>query len=84
MSDATKNLLLEHVKGCRYELKEMRSAMHDEFKELEHRVNPLELHGVVARRDSVGAQKAVHRQQITIDRINERVDRAERRLEPLP
>ena len=70
MSDATENLLLEHMKAFRSELKEMRLAMHDEFKDLKHRVTQLELHGVGARRDTVGAQEDVYRQQTTIDRIN--------------
>ena len=62
----------------------MRLAMHDEFKDLKHRVTQLELHGVGAHRDTVGAQEDVYRQQTTIDRINERLDRVERRLELIP
>ena len=50
MSDATENLLLEHMKAFRSKLKEMRSAMHDESKELEHRVTQLELDVIGAPR----------------------------------
>ena len=50
MSDAAENLLLEHMKAFRSELKEMRLAMHDKFKELKHRVTQLGLRVINARR----------------------------------
>jgi hypothetical protein len=42
MTDNTENLVWEHLKALRSELKDMRAAMHGEFKDVKARLRALE------------------------------------------
>lgn len=75
------NLIIEHLRGLRSELKEMRADMSAEFKDIKHRLHQLETQVIAGRRDGVTVQEDVYRQQSTLDGLKERIDRIERRLE---
>ncbi|MBK6866798.1 MAG: hypothetical protein IPG98_02280 [Burkholderiales bacterium] len=75
------NLIIEHLKGLRSEIQSMRHAMQDEFKDVKHGLNQLEMQVLSGRREASGTQEDVYRQQGTIDAIKDRLDRIERRLE---
>lgn len=79
--DNVENLVIEHLKSLRSEVLGLRAAMQDEFKEVKHRLGQIEAKTLGARRDAVGTQEDVYRQQSAIDAIKERIERIERRLE---
>ena len=81
MSDEIENLVLEHLKALRSELRDLRTEMHAEFKDVKHRLTQLEMQGVTFRREAASTQEDVYRQQASIDRLADRVERIERRLE---
>lgn len=81
MTDNTENLVLEHLKALRSELKEMRTAMHGEFKDVKARLGALEAGqaSVIQHIGHLGS--SIAGQQVAIDRMSERIDRVEHRLE---
>ncbi len=81
MTDNVEGLVLKHLKALRSEVKDLRGAMLAEFKDVKHRLAQLEVHSVGSRRNMVSAQDDVYRQQSSLDRLAERVERIERRLE---
>ena len=62
MTDDIENLVLEPLKALRSEVKELRSGMHDEFKDLKHRLTQFEIHMIGSRREGVSVQEDVYRQ----------------------
>lgn len=81
MTDSTENLVLEHLKTLRSELKEMRTAIHGEFKDVKARLGALEAGqaSVIQHIGHLGS--SIAGQQVAIDRMSERIDRVEHRLE---
>jgi len=73
--------VLEHLKALRNEVKSLRTEMHEEFKDVKLRLHSIEGAIVKARSDNLGTQEDVYRQQASIDRLAERVERIERCLE---
>lgn len=54
--------------------------MRSEFGDVKHRFNRLESGVAGIRRDEAGTAEDIARQQSTIDRLMERIERIERRL----
>ena len=81
MVDNIENIVLEHLKALRNEVKSLRTEMHEEFKDVKLRLHSIEGALVKVRSDNLGTQEDVYRQQASIDRLAERVERIERRLE---
>ena len=79
--ESVESLIIEHLKGLRSEIAALRSNMQEEFKDVKHRLTQVEIQVIGSRRDAVGTQEDVYRQQGAIDSIRERLDRIERRLE---
>jgi predicted nucleic acid-binding Zn-ribbon protein len=77
MVENVENLVLEHLRA----LRAGQDRIENELKDLKNRVSAVEtgLNGV--RRDLVALAEADARLQVTIDRLSDRVDRIERRLE---
>ena len=44
MSENIDNLIIVHLTALRSEVKEMRNEMHNEFKDVKHRLTQLEVH----------------------------------------
>lgn len=81
MTSNVENLILEMLKAVRNELKDFRSRFEDEMREVKARLTSLESAVAAQRRDQLGAQEDMYRQQSVIDRLAERLDRVEKRLE---
>jgi predicted nuclease with TOPRIM domain len=77
MSDNVENLVLEHLRA----LRAGQDRIENELRDIKSRVSAVEtgLNGV--RRDLVALAEADARLQVTVDRMGDRVDRLERRLE---
>lgn len=77
MADNAENLVLEHLRA----LRAGQDRIENELQDIKGRLSAVEtgLNGV--RRDLVALAEADVRLQITVDRLGERSDRIERRLE---
>ena len=77
MAENFENLVLEHLRA----LRAGQDRIESELRDLKERVSAVEtgLNGV--RRDLVALAEADARLQVTIDRLGDRVDRIEKRLE---
>lgn len=76
MSDV-ENLVLEHLRA----LRAGQDRMEHKLTEVNAGLNSLETAIVRSRSDTLSTQDDVYRQQAAIDRLNERMERIERRLE---
>ena len=81
MSDNLENHTLELLRLLRNDIQTIRTEMHAEFKDVKLRLTGVESAVTKARGDSLSTQEDVYRQQATIDRLVERIERIERRLE---
>jgi len=77
VTEQTENLVLEHLRA----LRAGQDRIEDELKEVKYRLTSLEGGLAGLRRDGAGTQDDVYRQQASIDKLKERLDRIERRLE---
>ncbi|MFT4256758.1 MAG: hypothetical protein QM599_07375 [Pseudoxanthomonas sp.] len=75
------NIIVQQLQSLRNEIGSLKTAMHDEFKDVKHRLSKIEGSTLATRRDNNTTQEDVYRQQNTIDRLNERLQRIETRLE---
>ncbi len=77
MVDNVENLVLEHLRA----LRAGQDRIESELRDLKERVSAVEtgLNGV--RRDLVALAEADARLQVSIDRLGDRADRIEKRLE---
>jgi predicted nucleic acid-binding Zn-ribbon protein len=75
------NVIIEHLKALRSEVGALRSDMHEEFKDLKSRMSSLESSMVSVKRELTHGEETDARQQLSLDRLAERIDRIERRLE---
>ncbi len=81
MTDNVENLILEHLKTLRNDVKTLREEMHQEFTDVKHRLSTVERGIASVRHENADGFESYVRQQVSIDRINERIERIERRLE---
>lgn len=81
MTDGIENLVLEQLRGLRNQIEGMRTEMRSEFQDVKHRLGRLEIAITVSRRDNIGTQEDVYGQQAAIDRLKDRLQRIEKRLE---
>ncbi len=81
MSNDVDNIVLEHLKALRTELKDMRITILGEFKDVKARLGTLESGqaSIVQHIGHLGS--SIAGQQVAIDRMSERIDRVESRLE---
>ena len=77
MADNVENLVLEHLRA----LRAGQDRIEHKLSELSSRMTSLETAVSRSRSDNLSTQEDVYRQQGTIDRINERLERVEKRLE---
>ncbi len=84
MNDNIENLLLEHLKALRNELRDFRAKTEDEFSEVKLRLSSLERGQAKGHAEYADLYGDHARQQAAIDRISDRLSRIERRLEINP
>lgn len=81
MTEDISNLILEHSRALRNEIASLRGDMQSEFKDVKQAPSRLGCERVdAAPRKPAGEEEAV-RQQASIDRLAERIDRIEKRLD---
>lgn len=71
------NLILEHLKAIRAAV----DRLEHEMKEVKGRLTNVESTLIGGRRDVILQEENIFRQQISIDRLAERLNRVEKRLE---
>ena len=81
MTDNTENLVIEHLKAVRNELRDFRNRFDDEMDDIKTRISGLETAMVSVKREVNYGDEVDARQQVSLDRILKRLDRLERRLE---
>ncbi len=81
MTESVENLVLEQLRGLRSQIGALQAEARTDFQEIKHRLTSVESSIAGWRRDNLGTQEDVYRQQAAIDRINERILRIEKRLE---
>ena len=79
MAENVENLVLEHLRA----LRAGQDRIEHKLSELSSRITSLEASMARSRLDNLSTQEDVYRQQGAIDRINERLERVERRLDLL-
>lgn len=77
MADNVENLVLEHLRA----LRAGQDRIEHKLSELSSRITSLETAMTRSRSENLSTQEDVYRQQSILDRINERLERVERRLE---
>lgn len=75
------NLIIEHLKALRSDLAAMRSEMQSDFQDVKGRLNHLESSNASVKRDQALSEDEAARQQLSIDRLVQRIQRIEKRLE---
>jgi predicted nucleic acid-binding Zn-ribbon protein len=81
MTEATETILLEVLKGLRNDIREFRAEFKAEVVDLKSRMASLESSMVLVKRNINHGDETDARLQVAIDRMNERIDRIEHRLE---
>jgi predicted nucleic acid-binding Zn-ribbon protein len=81
MTDDVENLLLEHLKALRNELREFRNEFHTETENLTHRMSALETAMINVKREVTAGDETDARHQVQLDQLVERIRRIEKRLE---
>jgi hypothetical protein len=81
ITDNTENSVIEHLKALRGELKEFRYKHDAVMANIKHRLTALERGMGAVKRDASDYYESQVGQQIKIDRLSERLDCIERRLE---
>ncbi len=81
MIENVENLILEMLKGLRNEVQALRSEMHAEFQDVKLRLTSLVRGQAKSHADYAELYGDHARQQAAIDRLAQRLDRIEHRLE---
>ena len=81
MTENVENLILEMLKGLRNEVQALRLEMHAEFQDVKLRLTSLERGQAKSHADYAELYGDHARQQAAIDRLSQRLDRIEHRLE---
>jgi len=77
MSDNVEDMVLEHLRHIRSRVDQIA----DDMSDLKHRMSSLELATVSVKHEVAHGDETDARQQVTIDKIIERIQRIEKRLE---
>ena len=77
MSDNVENIILEHLRHIRSRV----DQISDDMSDLKHRMSSLESAMVLIKHEIAHSDETDARQQVTLDKIIDRIQRIERRLE---
>jgi len=77
MTENVENLIVEHLRHIRGRVDRIAEDMSD----LKHRMSSLESAMVLVKRDASSGDETDARQQVSLDRLLDRIDRIERRLD---
>ena len=76
MTEGVENLIIEHLRHIRGRVDRIAEDMGD----LKHRMSSLESAMVLVKREVSGGDETDARQQLTLDRLSDRIERIERQL----
>ena len=77
MSDKVENIVLEHLRHIRSRVDQIA----DDMSDLKHRMSSLESAMVSVKHEVAHGDETDARQQVTLDKIIDRIQRIEKRLE---
>ena len=77
MGESVENLILEQLRHIRARVDQVA----DDMSDLKHRMSSLEHSMVAVKREVASGDETDARQQISIDKLVDRIERIERRLE---
>ena len=77
MAEQTENIILEHLRHIRGRV----DRIAEDVVDLKHRMSSLENAMVLVKREVSAGDETDTRQQATLDRLMDRIERIERRLE---
>ena len=81
VAEDVENLIIEMLRSLRNELRDFRKQHHEDIADLKARMSSLEVAMVAVRRDVNRGEEVDTRQQVSLDRIVERIERIERCLD---
>ena len=81
MTEDVENVVLEHLRGLRNQVESLHNEMRGEFRDVKQRLSHLETITVGLKRDGVELLSENTRQQHELDRLKDRIERIEKRLE---
>ncbi|PZN80084.1 MAG: hypothetical protein DM484_10430 [Candidatus Methylumidiphilus alinenensis] len=81
MTENIDSLILEHLKGFRNEFKSFKSKYDEDIKDIKLRLTTLERGIGSMKRETADLYEDHARQQAAIDRLTDRIDKIERRLD---
>lgn len=81
MTDEIDNIIIEHLKALRSEMRDIRSDLRTDMDDLKARMSSLETAMLSVKREIVYGEETDARHQISLDRLAQRIERIERRLE---
>jgi len=81
MTDNVENLILEHLKALRNDLRELRELNTTEHNDIKARLSHLDADLIAIKRGNLETDSEVARQQVSIDALLQRIQKIERRLE---
>lgn len=79
MSDNVENLVLEHLRHIRFRVDQIA----DDMTDLKHRMSSLESAMVTVKHEVAHGDETDARQQVTLDKLADRIQRIETRLDLL-
>jgi hypothetical protein len=81
MNDNVDNLVIEHLKALRNEIKDFRTHYESDTADIKHRLTAVERGIASIKHDNATSYDEQIRQQVSMDKIVERINLIERRLE---
>ncbi len=81
MIDNVENLILEHLKALRNELRDFRARHEQDMDDLKFRLVTIERGQAGMKHEAADQYDNYIRQQVNIDQLTKRIERIERRLE---
>lgn len=81
MTDNVENLVLEHLKSLRNELRDFRTRHDQDMDDLKYRLTSIERGQANMKHETADHYENYVRQQVSLDQVIKRLERIERRLE---
>lgn len=81
MPENLDNVIIEHLKALRNDVRSFREEVHHEFTDIKQRLNTVERGIAGVRHENADTFDNYVRQQVSLDRLVERMERVEKRLE---
>lgn len=81
MGSEIDNIIIEHLKALRNEVRDLKLLNTEEHNDIKARISHLESAVISVKRGEVETSSEIARQQVSIDQIVQRIEKLERRLE---